>query len=57
MKDRIQKIWKDPVWSAVIAAAIIAAGGTLLSLVKTWFNDSGSVELSLVTAKANLLLH
>jgi len=46
MKDRIQKIWKDPVWSAVIAAAIIAAGGTLLSLVKTWFNDSETYEES-----------
>lgn len=49
MKDRFQKIWKDPVWSKVIAAVIIAAAGAVYSLVKSWLNDSGSLEESFKT--------
>lgn len=44
MIEKIKSIWNDPVWSKVIAAAIIAAVGALFSLVKSWFNENVSFE-------------
>lgn len=44
MNERIKNIWKDPVLSKVIAAAIIAAAGVLYSLVKSWLNENVSLE-------------
>lgn len=49
MKDLLQKIWKDPVWSKVIAAVIIAAAGAVYSLVKSWLDDSESLAESFKT--------
>lgn len=46
MKDCFQKIWKDPVWSKVISAAIIAALGGLWSLGQAWMSDTETVEES-----------
>jgi len=46
MKEWFQRIWKDPVWSKVIATAIIAVIGAVISLMKSWSNDSKSVEES-----------
>ena len=37
----LPKIWADPVWSKVIASAIVATGGLLLVLL---FNSRGCVE-------------
>lgn len=44
MNEKIKNIWKDPVWSKVIAAAIIAVAGALYSLVKSWLNENVSLE-------------
>ena len=59
MKDWFKKIWIDPVWSKVIAAAIIAAVGVVFSLLKTLNNDSETLEESFKTVfsyKVNLWL-
>lgn len=44
MKDLLLKIWKDPVWGAIIASVIFAILCSLYSLIAGWFSDTESIS-------------
>jgi len=47
MKQWLKDIWHDPVWSKVIATAIITASGFVGSLLWSWLSKGKSLEETL----------
>ena len=45
MKEKIRKIWKDPVWSKIISATILGLGAILFLPIKEWLLQINIYEI------------